>query len=186
MKHSGFSSSGNIETNDFAYADGKVEGELTTHGPSDTFGENWEVNLKFLAPLGDMPNDSHVAEPKVPEKTKQVTKQSADEDDEPTAELAAAGPKGRQVALTRDATDVDYKEMVGHIAFKSASDVKSVCRELAANLKAQGWTTDGSDMVNPQSSILKRKQGKAGLTIFVKPAIGGTEVKMMTEGLSWD
>ena len=43
-----------------------------------------------------------------------------------------------------------------------------------------------SDMINPQSSILKRKQGEATLTIFVKPANGGSEVKMLTDGLSWD
>ena len=64
--------------------------------------------------------------------------------------------------------------------------MKKVCAELAASLKAQGWSTDGRDMVNPQSSILRRKRGEAKLTIFVKPAGGGSEVKMMTEGLSWE
>ena len=64
--------------------------------------------------------------------------------------------------------------------------MKNVCAQLAANLKAQGWTSDGSDMVQPQSSILKRKRGEATLTIFVKPENGGSEVKMFTEGLSWD
>jgi hypothetical protein len=42
------------------------------------------------------------------------------------------------------------------------------------------------DMVQPQSSILKRKRGEATLTIFVKPENGGSEVKIFTEGLSWD
>ena len=45
---------------------------------------------------------------------------------------------------------------------------------------------DGRDMVQPQSSILKRKRGNATLTIFVKPENGGSEVKMFSEGLSWD
>jgi hypothetical protein len=75
---------------------------------------------------------------------------------------------------------------VEQLQFKSKSDVKSVCAELAANLKAQGWSNDGPDMVNPKSSILKRKRGEATLTIFVKPENGGSEVKMMTEGLSWE
>jgi hypothetical protein len=57
---------------------------------------------------------------------------------------------------------------------------------LAANLKAQGWTKDGSDLVTPASSILKRKRGDAELTIFVKPENGGSNVKIITEGLSWD
>jgi hypothetical protein len=64
--------------------------------------------------------------------------------------------------------------------------VKSVCAELATNLKAQGWTNDGPDLVNPNSSILRRKRGEASLTIFVKPESGGSEVKIMTEGLAWE
>jgi hypothetical protein len=57
---------------------------------------------------------------------------------------------------------------------------------LSANLKAQGWTKDGSDLVTPASAILKRKRGDATLTIFVHPQNGGSDVKMMTEGLAWD
>ena len=51
----GFSSIGNLEATDFTYEDGKVEGELTTNGQVDTFGETWEVNIKFVAPLGEIP-----------------------------------------------------------------------------------------------------------------------------------
>src|SRR4030095_4476033 len=94
--------------------------------------------------------------------------------------------KAKDLALTKDAIDVEYKTLVEQLVFKSKSDVKKVCAELSTNLKAQGWINDGRDMVNPQSSILKRKRGDAALTIFVKPANGGSEVKMMTEGLSWE
>ena len=76
--------------------------------------------------------------------------------------------------------------MMEHVLFKSKADVKSVCAELAANLKAQGWTNGGPDLVQPNSSILKRKRGEATLTIFVKPENGGSDVKMFTEGLSWE
>jgi hypothetical protein len=99
---------------------------------------------------------------------------------------AAGGLKAKELALTKDATDVQYNPVVEQLQFKSKSNVKSVCAELAANLKAQGWGNDGPDMVNPTSSILKRKRGEATLTIFVKPENGGSEVKMMTEGLSWE
>jgi hypothetical protein len=83
-----------------------------------------------------------------------------------------------------DATGVEYEALVGHILFKSESNVKSVCAELAANLKAQGWTKDGGDLIQSQNSILKRKRGEAELTIFVKPEKGGSEVKIFTAGLS--
>ena len=64
--------------------------------------------------------------------------------------------------------------------------MKSVSAELTANLKVQGWTKEGSDLVTPSSSILKRKRGDAELTIFVNPENGGSKVKMLTDGLAWD
>ena len=195
----GFSSIGSIEATEFTYADGKVEGELSTNGEVDTFGEKWEVKLKFVAPLGEIPKEFQVAKKPEKEKKDKAPADSDDDDDDDAEDSTAdksdeksvakpktAGLKAKELALTKDATDVEYKELVGHIVFKSKADVKKVCAELAANLKAQGWANDGSDMVNPQSSILKRKRAGAALTIFVKPAEGGSEVKMMTEGLNWE
>ena len=194
-KKQGFSSIGNIETADFTFADGKVEGELTTNGQVDTFGETWEVKLKFVAPLGEIPKEFQVPDSKTEEKPtvtkpneKSAKTDSAedDTDNETAAQPKVAGLKVKELALTKDATDVEYKNVVEHVLFKSKSDVKSVCAELAANLKAQGWTNDGPDMIQPQSSILKRKRAGATLTIFVKPANGGTQVQMFTEGLNWE
>jgi hypothetical protein len=193
----GFSSIGNVEATDFVYEDGKVEGELTTHGQVDTFGEMWEVNLKFIAPLGEIPKELQPAESKKPEEEeKQAANKTEDEepaiagltdqDDDSATKSTAGGIKAKDLALTKDASEVDYKALVQQIVFQSKADVKKVCTELAANLAAQGWTKDGPDMVQPQSSILKRKRGEASLTIFVKPSSGGSEVKMMTEGLSWE
>jgi hypothetical protein len=193
----GFSSIGSIEATDFAYEDGKVEGELTTHGQVDTFGETWEVNLKFIAPLGEIPKELQPAESKKPEEEeKQAANKTEDEepaiagltdqDDDSATKSTAGGIKAKDLALTKDASEVDYKALVQQIVFQSKADVKKVCTELTTNLAAQGWTKDGPDMVQPQSSILKRKRGEASLTIFVKPSSGGSEVKMMTEGLSWE
>src|SRR4030095_4307650 len=170
----GFSSIGSIHTNDFTFEDGKVEGELTTDGEVDTFGETWEVKVKFLAPLGEIPKEFQPAEAKTTEEKPSSTTSSdkpatEESDDESAAKPAVPGLNVKDLSLTKDATDVDYKALVEHVLFKSKSNVKTVCAELAKNLKAQGWTTDGSDMVQPQSSILKRKRGEATLTIFVKP-----------------
>ncbi len=183
----GFSSIGNIEAMDFSYEDGKVEGELTTSGPVDTFGEKWEVNLKFVAPLGEIPKELQPAPEKEAAAAKpNDTSASTESDDEPASAPAVAEMKAKDLALTKDAAGVDYQTMMEHIVFQSKADVKKVCAELAANLKAQGWTSDGPDMVQPMSSILRRKRGEASLTIFVKPANGGSEVKIFTEGLAWD
>ena len=148
---------------DFTYEDGKVEGELTTHGELDTFGEKWEVNIKFLAPLGEIPKEFQVA--KKPDKEEKPVTADEDEDAEITesdeksaSQPAATGLDAKELALTKDATDVEYKAVVEQLVFKSKSDVKKVCAELAANLKAQGWASDGPDMVNPQSSIRQSVQ----------------------------
>jgi hypothetical protein len=190
LKHKNFSSVGTIKTNDFEYADGKVQGELTTDGAAEVFGETWEVNLKFVAPLGEIPKEFQPASSEKPEE--EATDKSAV--NEAMAELGAKTEAKsakdqlnvKDLALTKDATDVDYKALVEHVLFKSKSNVKSVCAELSANLKGQGWTKEGSDLITPASAILKRKRGGASLTIFVKPEGGGSEVKMFTEGLVWD
>ena len=46
-KKSGFTDIGTLETADFKIAGGRVSGKLTTKGPTETFGEKWEVNLTF-------------------------------------------------------------------------------------------------------------------------------------------
>jgi hypothetical protein len=186
----GFSSIGNIEATDITYADGKVEGELTTHGQVDTFGETWEVNLKFVAPLGEIPKEFQVADSKKPDQDaadKQATTDLTTELNEKAAPKPGQDKLNvKDLALTKDASDFDYKALVEQFSFKSKANVKSVCAELATNLKAQGWTKDGSDLITPASSILKRKRGDAELTIFVKPEGGGSTVQIMTEGLAWD
>jgi hypothetical protein len=190
LQHKNFSSIGKIRTNDFEYADGQVKGELTTDGPADIFGESWEVNVKFVAPLGEIPKEFQPAASKQPERDT-TDKQATSEPMTELSEKAAPEPAKDQLnvkdlALTKDASDIDYKELVEQIQFKSKANVKSVCAELSANLKVQGWTKNGSDLVTPASAILKRKRGDAELTIFVHPEGGGSDVKMMTEGLDWD
>ena len=187
-KKQGFSSIGSIETSGFSYDAGKVEGELTTNGPVDTFGETWEVKLKFVAPLGEIPKEFQVAESTdtKPASTKSEQSEAGDSDEKTTTKPAAPGLNVKDLALTKDASDFEYKALVEQMSFKSKLPVKSACAELARNLKGQGWTNDGSDLITPNSSILKRKRGKAELTIFVKPANGGSQVSIMSEGLSWD
>jgi hypothetical protein len=189
LKHQNFSSIGKIQTNNFEYADGKVQGELTTDGPADIFGESWEVNVKFVAPLGEVPKELQPAAPKLAEEstTDKPTGEPATElNEKPAAKSAEDQPKAKDLSLTKDASDVEYMALVEQLRFKSKANVKSACAELAASLKAQGWAKDGSDLITPASAILKRKRGDAELTIFVKPESGGSEVKMMTDGLAWD
>jgi len=144
------------------------------------------VNLKFVAPLGEIPKEFQPAASKEAEQ-ETTDKQATTELSEKAAHEPAQDKLNvKDLALTKDASDVEYKALVEQLSFKSKANVKSVCAELATNLKAQSWTKEGSDLVTPASAILKRKRGEAELTIFVKPESGGSEVKMMTEGLAWD
>ena len=167
----GFSSVGQIRTNNFKFEEGKVEGELVTDGQLEFFGDTWEVNLKFVAPLGEIPKEFQVPDSKKPEEKatnkKQTTDDTADDDSEkPASKPAKDQLNVKALALTKDATDVEYKAGVEHVHFKSKSNTKAVCAELTANLKAQGWTTEGSDLITPASSILKRKRGDADADDF--------------------
>ncbi|HLW35801.1 MAG TPA: hypothetical protein VKS98_09095 [Chthoniobacterales bacterium] len=207
MKNKGFSSSGSIEATPFTYENGKVEGEITTNGDVDTFGEKWGVKLKFVAPLGEIPKEYQVAE------EKPAAEQSKPNSDDADGEMATAmanamamkskasnssksgpgearpaapGLNIKDLALTKDASDFEYKALVEMMSCKSKLPVKAACAELAKNLKGQGWISDGSDLITSKSSILKRKRGPASLTIFVKPDDGGSKIDITTEGLDWE
>ncbi len=187
LKNKGFSSSGSIETTGFIYDAGKVEGEVTTNGAVDAFGETWEVKLKFVAPLGEIPKEFQVAEVAETKQAAAKPEKSREDDsgEKPATKPAVAGLNARELALTEDASDIEYKALVEQMNFKSKLPVKSACADLTANLKGQGWVKDGSDLITANSSILKRKRGPASLTIFVKPDEGGSKINLMTEGLSW-
>src|SRR4030095_384223 len=85
LQHKNFSSIGTIKTNDFEYVDGQVRGELTTDGQAEVFGETWGGNVKFVAPLGEIPQEFQPAASKEPEEnatnkptTNEVTTEHSD------------------------------------------------------------------------------------------------------------
>src|SRR6059058_1644793 len=114
LQHKNFSSVGTIKTNDFEYADGQAKGKLTTDGPTDIFGETWEVNVKFVAPLGEIPKEYQVAESTETKQTPPKSEESepVEADNKTATKPAAPGLNAKDVALTTDATDVEYKSLV--------------------------------------------------------------------------
>jgi len=50
IKKGSFSSIGQMKMSDFKIADGKITGKLSTGGEAETFGDKWQVDLKFQAP----------------------------------------------------------------------------------------------------------------------------------------
>jgi hypothetical protein len=64
--------------------------------------------------------------------------------------------------------------------------VPTVADELTKKLADQGWTRNGTDLINARSAILKRAHGEATLTIMVKAADKGSRVTIFTKGLDWE
>jgi hypothetical protein len=185
-----FSSIGKIKANDFKIDKGMVQGQLTTGGPADFFGESWEVDLKFSAPLVGSPTAAEPAKPATSKSAAPKSETAAKK--EVPAQPAAGALRVKELPLAADATDVEYKKLVQHIGFKSASDYQSVAIELVKKLTAQGWKIEDADRVAekrriaPKSYILDCKRGDATLTIFVKPADSGSTVSIHSQGLNWD
>ena len=175
----GFSATGEIEMVEFEIAGGNVTGEVSTGKVLDAFGEKWDVDLKFAAPLPEKLRNAPAAPPKpVATEPREPAKNSP---------KAAAGPliAARKLALPKDATDVEFKEIVDQIQFSSALTVEAVAKEFSANLKQQGWKDGAGSLIGKKNAILKREQGEAKLTIMVQPAAAGSVVKVFTEGLDW-
>src|SRR5262249_13847120 len=137
LKHKNFSSIGRIKTDNFQFADGQVQGELTTDGPDDVFGETWEVKIKFVAPLGEIPKEYQVAELTGTKQASPKSEESepAEADTKTATKPAAPGLNAKDLALTKDATDVEYKSLVEQMSFKSKLPVKRACADVSGNLK---------------------------------------------------
>jgi hypothetical protein len=183
----GFTSIGQIKMVELKIAGGNVSGHVSTGKELDTFGEKWEVDLKFAAPLPAKLRTAGVAPGANPPAA--APKPVASEPGEPVKNplKPGAGPliAARKLPLPKDATNVDFKATVNQIQFSSARPVEAVTKEFSANLKQQGWKDSAGSLMGRQNAILRREQGDAKLTIMVQPAAAGSVVKIFTEGLDW-
>lgn len=176
----GFSSIGQIKMVDFKIAGGNASGHVSTGKELDTFGEKWDVDLTFAAPLPAKLRNAPAA----------AAKPAASEAVEPVKDSpkpVARGPliAARKLPLPKDAADVEFKSTVNQIQFSSGRPVEAVAKEFSANLKQQGWKDAAGSLMGKQNAILRREQGDAKLTIMVQPAAAGSVVKIFTEGLDW-
>lgn len=171
-----FTAVGQIRIKDFKVTDTGISGHLTTGGDDDAFGQTWNVDLSFSAPL---PQGALAAAAEAESKTP-----NADKSATPSA---PAGPKPAvaKLPLPDAALEVEYKQVVGHITFRSDEAVSTVAKDFAAKLKAQGWAEAPGSLTTKMNAILKRKLDAAELTIMVQPAAKGCTVKVFTQGLDW-
>jgi hypothetical protein len=181
----GFTSLGEIKMLEFKIANGTVSGHVSTGKELDTFGEKWEVDLTFAAPLPAKVRAA--AAPATTPAKAGVTDAPASAQN---ASRAAREPRitARTLRLPKDAADVQYKNAVHQIHFSSARPVDVVTKEFSAKLKEQGWKESPGSLMGKQNAILTRAQGDAKLTIMIQPAPArtGSVVKIFAEGLAWD
>ena len=182
----GFSSLGTIKMVEFKIEGGNVTGHVSTGKELDTFGEKWEVDLKFSAPLPEklrkapMPASKPVAGDAVP-----PTKPEAPDEEEAPKPVVGPQISARKLPLPKDAATVSYKGLVKQIHFTSPRPVAAVAKEFSTNLAKQGWKDATGSLMGKQNAILKRKLGEAELTVMIQHAASGCTVKILTEGLDW-
>ena len=86
-----------------------MKGELTTDGPADVFGETWEVNVKFVAPLGEIPKEFQPAAPKQAEQETTDEQVTTGATTEPSEKQAQNKLNVKYLALAKDAFEFEYK-----------------------------------------------------------------------------
>jgi hypothetical protein len=181
----GFTSLGEIKMLEFKIAGGSVSGHVSTGKELDTFGEKWEVDLTFAAPLPPKVRSPRAAAP-----TPSSASESGQADESPGKPAKAATRPliaARSLPLPEDATHIEYKAVVNQIQFSSARPVEAVTKDFSAKLRQHGWKDGSGSLMGKQNAILKREQGDAKLTIMIQPAAGaGSVVKIFTEGLEWN
>jgi hypothetical protein len=173
-----FTALGQIKITDFTVTDTTVSGHVITPGELEAFGQKWEVDLTFSAPL---PKGAFTAESEPAPEAKKKDKEMEKEEPLATGPKLAVG----KLPLPSAARDVDYKQTVEHIAFSADGTVTAVANDFSAKLKKQGWKEGPGSLISKASAILMRKLNGAELTIMIKPADAGCTVQVFTEGLDW-
>lgn len=173
-----FSAIGEIKMKEFTVTDTHVSGQVSTGGERDAFGQKWNVELTFSAPL---PKGAFAAESEPVAEAKKTGKDMED------AEPVATGPKlpVAELPLPAAARDVEYKSVVQHITFSADASVSTVAKAFSSQLKQQGWKDAPGGLMGKNNAILKRKLNGAELTAMVQPAGKGCTVKVFTQGLDW-
>ena len=179
-----FSSIGNVTTSEFEVGDGRVDGRISSNGEVKTFDQTWEVDIKFTAPFSESPSKAATKEEGP---TKKPRAKPAAETAEPEPKKKA-GPAltAKDLPLPKDTTNVERRKLVKQIVCQSSSSVETIAGDLTKRLAEQGWSEDGSDLVNAKSAILKRTRGDATLTIMVKATDNGSRVTIFIKGLDWE
>jgi hypothetical protein len=186
-KKSGFSSIGEIRAAAFDVEEGRIAGHFTTDGEKTTFDETWSVDLKFVVPFktGD-PVKQPLTPSSKPASSDAPTERSMKKPASGKPADASAVISVYELPFPADAANIEYKELVEQIVFKSGSSVQKLAASLSKALAAQGWKSDGSDLVTPKSAILNLNRGDATLTIMVKPSGSGSQTTVFAQGLDWE
>lgn len=178
-----FSSVGAIKMEGFTVTDTQVSGRLTTGKELEFFGQTWNVDLNFSAPLPKGAFAAEAAESPAASTSKKMEKEKDKEESEPIP----SGPKLpiADLPLPTGARDIEYKSVVGHILFKADGSVSTVANDFSKKLKAQGWQDGAGSLIGKNNAILKRKLNGADLTIMIQPEGTSSNVKVFTQGLDW-
>lgn len=174
-----FTDLGKIVVKDLIVTDTHVSGHVITPGELEAFGQKWEADLTFSAPLPKGAFAAVAAESTT--EPKKADKVMAKEEPEVTGPKLPVG----KLPLPATARDVDYKQSVEHIVFRADGSVSAVANDFSAKLKKQGWKEGPGSLISKASAILMRKLNGAELTIMIKPADAGCTVQIFTEGLDW-
>lgn len=181
----GFTSLGRMRMGEFELGDDFVAGQLTTDGEDEFFDDRWTVDVRFEAPLPAAAKPAAKPAAKKPSRKPEADEESEDDSPAP-AEPTGAKLKVRELALPKNAKNLQYKALVEQFTFDSPAKVQALAADLTKQLAGQGWKKDGSDLVAPGTAILQRKQGEATLRIIIKPEGAGSQALVFVEGMDWE
>src|SRR5262245_51048443 len=113
-----FSALGTIKSKDFKIDKGSVQGQLSTGGPDKVFGDTWEVELTFTAPLTGSPilpstaNAAPSSDSRPTAVAERPAAKKAKAADTPSSSAPAVPAlKVKELPIPADATDVEYKKL---------------------------------------------------------------------------
>jgi hypothetical protein len=182
---------GEALTGDLIVKDRRVVGKARLNSGGDTAEASFDVPLLEVVIKPAEPKLADRKPPKSPESKDPKNDSSGDVASDTPKKVPAApapntGPNVYTLPIPKDAANLTYRKLTGQINFSSPSDIKTLSDFYASGLEPLGWTRTSKDLVSTKSASLKRAQGDATLSVFVRPADKGCTVQIISKGLNWD
>ncbi len=95
-------------------------------------------------------------------------------------------PRPEDIPIPDNTQQLKYDDFFTSIEFQHADSPKQLIDFYASKLDSKTWTNSSGDQSSERSGVLQRTSGTASIAIHINVEKGKSNVRIKTQGMSWD